>query len=335
MPAFLGMARLRQLAGDWTGAHAQLDALAGLCDESNAPQVMPAIAAARARLWAEEGRLDRAAEWAAGTGLIGMPSIAFPQEPVASLVAQVLAILGRNAEAEAVLAPLLESARAGGRTGRLIEWSALQAVVLQRAGRGTEARVVLEDGTRAGRAGGLRPDLCRPGRDHGRPSARAGGHAAAGRQGRTARIHPEPSVGLLAELRARAGVCRPGIVTTCRRPARAAEQPGVSCARAAGAWPTPTRRSPASSWSLSTPSRPTCATSTRSSAPHTAPKPSPAPASCDCYRRLGEGAHTLAAARVLPASRNSLSALAPRALHLPTFLAAGRNLPTPLRPSQR
>ncbi len=138
----LGLARLRLALGDPTGAESILEEAAALC--GHAPPVPPLLEAWRAVVWARQGRLDAAEDWARGSGLDLAASLAFPDEERAFCLARVRAAQGRWGEAIQWLERLAASAEAGGRHGRLIQVSVLRAVALAAQGRRAEAAAALE-----------------------------------------------------------------------------------------------------------------------------------------------------------------------------------------------
>lgn len=128
LAAALGLSRLRLAGDDPAGAVAVLDEAIAL---SQHPPPIPALLeAARAAVWARQGRLEAAEDWAHHCRLDLAAPLAFPDEERALCLARVRAARGEWAEAEAWLERLAASAAAGGRYGRLIQVNILRATVI-------------------------------------------------------------------------------------------------------------------------------------------------------------------------------------------------------------
>jgi len=146
----VAMARIRQAEGD---PHEAL----GLLDEAErqfmgdfSPNVRP-IAAMKARLYARQGRLDEALDWARKQGLSPEGDLSYLREFEHITLARIL--LARNKsdpsesplrEAIRLLERLLKAAEEGGRMGIAIEILVLQALVYQTLSQLTAALLPLQ-----------------------------------------------------------------------------------------------------------------------------------------------------------------------------------------------
>ncbi len=136
----VAQARLLEAAGDMEGALGLLDEAERLFVRTPLPDARP-LAAMKARIWAAQGRVPEALEWARERGLSVDDDLSYlhefehvtlarvfiaqgEQEGAASAVHDALALLGR----------LLTAAEQGGRTGSAIEILALQALAHQAHG---------------------------------------------------------------------------------------------------------------------------------------------------------------------------------------------------------
>ena len=138
----LGLARVHRARGEWKAGMAALQEAEDLCRRLHMPDLLPAVAAARARLECERGDLA-AIGWAAGCGLNARGEPPYPREGEALVLARALLLQGRIIAAEHLLGSLLAAVEAGGRHGRSIEILALQPRAAQAAGRTSEALVIL------------------------------------------------------------------------------------------------------------------------------------------------------------------------------------------------
>ena len=136
----VAMARIRHASGDLAGALELLDEAERVYNGDFFPDVRP-IAALRARMWIEQGAVDRALGWAADRGLSPDDELSYLREFEHITVARLLLIQARmtraapmTVTAKQFLARLLLAAQAGGRTGSVIEIHALQALVAHQAG---------------------------------------------------------------------------------------------------------------------------------------------------------------------------------------------------------
>jgi LuxR family maltose regulon positive regulatory protein len=144
LPGTIGLARTRRALGDWDGAFAALDELAGFCSGSEAQFILPTVEAFRASLWVTQGNLAEAADWAASSGLSVDDELAYFQENVHLVLARVLLAQGDLSGATRLLARLLTATEAGKRTGRLIEVLMLQAMAFHAQGKQAKALAALQ-----------------------------------------------------------------------------------------------------------------------------------------------------------------------------------------------
>jgi LuxR family transcriptional regulator, maltose regulon positive regulatory protein len=131
---YLAQARLCQTLGDWDGALALLDEAEPQFVRSPLPEFR-SVVALRAQVWAAQGRVAEALQWAAERGLSPDDEFGYSGEFEHLTLAKALlarhdaAPLADSArEALGLLERLLAGAHAGGRTGTVIEILAMQAL---------------------------------------------------------------------------------------------------------------------------------------------------------------------------------------------------------------
>lgn len=134
------MARIRQAEGDLEGALDLLDKAEALYDANFSPNVRP-IAARKARLWLDQGRLDESLGWVRAQGLSVENEPSYLHEFDHITLARVLLACYQNdrapgsiSEVARLLERLLKAAEAGGRNGSAIEILVLQAIVYHAQG---------------------------------------------------------------------------------------------------------------------------------------------------------------------------------------------------------
>ncbi|TFC51217.1 LuxR C-terminal-related transcriptional regulator [Cryobacterium shii] len=137
---FVAMARIRQTEGDFDAALDLLGTAEGLYRRGFFPEVRP-IAAIRARIWIEQGRLAEALAWVTGQGLSVNEDLTYLREFGHITLARLL-IAQQRADprgsiqaATGLLDRLLVAAEAGGRTGSANEILILQALAQEAQGR--------------------------------------------------------------------------------------------------------------------------------------------------------------------------------------------------------
>ncbi|MGD8624706.1 MAG: LuxR C-terminal-related transcriptional regulator [Anaerolineae bacterium] len=147
------MCALRVLfsAGDMDGVQAIVHKVKDRARKSGLPPwVMGQMAAWQARLWLVQGKLEEAAQWGAGRGLLAggepqlLPDIDYFLLIEYLVVARILIAQERLDEAGRLLAHLLQAAEAGDRTTRVIEVLLLQALAWAAGGEPTQAMAPLE-----------------------------------------------------------------------------------------------------------------------------------------------------------------------------------------------
>jgi LuxR family maltose regulon positive regulatory protein len=123
----VAMARLRAAQGDLNGALALLDEAERRYVSDFSPNVRP-IAALMTRVWLAQGRLSEASEWAREKGLSAQDDLGYLREFEHITLARVLLAQSKSepagrsgSEAIGLLHRLFEAARAGERTGSVIE----------------------------------------------------------------------------------------------------------------------------------------------------------------------------------------------------------------------
>ncbi|MFL6135662.1 MAG: LuxR C-terminal-related transcriptional regulator [Nocardioidaceae bacterium] len=131
----LAMARLRQAEGDLAGAVTLLDEAERLFVPDFHPEVRP-VAAWRARVWAAQGRIAEALDWATSRGLSAQDELSYLLEfehvtLARALLAQHLVERGTGGalrDATGLLERLLTAAEEGGRIGTVLEVLVLLAL---------------------------------------------------------------------------------------------------------------------------------------------------------------------------------------------------------------
>jgi LuxR family transcriptional regulator, maltose regulon positive regulatory protein len=130
--AFLVLARVLLARGDAGGA---AEGLARAEAAGRGRTIMTDLAglhrSVQVRLWLHQGDVAAARQWADARGLSAGDPPSFRQEPDHLTLTRILLAEGRRTEAQTLLARLAPAAAAGGRTGRLIEILALQALALR------------------------------------------------------------------------------------------------------------------------------------------------------------------------------------------------------------
>jgi LuxR family transcriptional regulator, maltose regulon positive regulatory protein len=149
---YLSMARLQQALRKSTGALATLEELAHLTQQRNfVASVLARAAAAKARVWLDQGDLITAVRWAETCGLRADDEPNYPQEGEYLTLARVLMAQGQEDpsgrhldDALGLLDRLLRAAEDGGRMGSVIEILVLRALALEKQGDPSEALAALE-----------------------------------------------------------------------------------------------------------------------------------------------------------------------------------------------
>lgn len=163
---YTATAALRQASGDLDGAVAMLDYAEPLFLPGYFPDVRP-IAAARARVWILQGRLDDARAWARERGFTPADPPAYLAEYDQLTLARLLVAEGDARAALELLDRVVDGARAAGRDGSLVEGRLVRALAHQANGAADAAAAdlaaALTDGVPAG--------FCRLFLDEGRPMA--------------------------------------------------------------------------------------------------------------------------------------------------------------------
>jgi LuxR family maltose regulon positive regulatory protein len=143
-------ARLDQAEGDLEGALSLLDEAQRLFIRTPLPEVRP-VPALKARIWAMQGRVAEASEWARERGLSVDDDLSYLREFEHVTLARVLIaqyeserVDGAVHDAARLLERLLHAAEQGGRTGSVIEILAVQALAHQARGDTTLALAPLE-----------------------------------------------------------------------------------------------------------------------------------------------------------------------------------------------
>ncbi|PKQ19237.1 MAG: helix-turn-helix transcriptional regulator [Actinobacteria bacterium HGW-Actinobacteria-6] len=138
----VAQARLREAQGDPEGALGLLDEAERLFIRTPLPDARP-LTALKARIWATQGRLTEAAEWARERGLSVDDDLSYLHEFEHVTLARVLIARG-ELEAIGLLERLLQAAEEGGRIGSSIEILVLQALAHHAQGDTSAALAPLE-----------------------------------------------------------------------------------------------------------------------------------------------------------------------------------------------
>jgi LuxR family maltose regulon positive regulatory protein len=146
----VAMARLREAQGDIDGALELLEDAEHRYVSEYHPDLRPA-AALRARIWAVQGRVDEALDWAHERRLSAEDNLSYLHEFEHITLARMLlaqaqqdGAAGPTSTAMLLLERLLAAAEEGGRTGSMIEILILQSLAHQRAGDVPAALVPLQ-----------------------------------------------------------------------------------------------------------------------------------------------------------------------------------------------
>jgi LuxR family maltose regulon positive regulatory protein len=139
------LASVLQAQGDANGARDALDQAARVLEEKLVdPEARRRWEAHQVRWWLSQGDIAAARRWVSTRQLDPEDALSFAQELPHISLARVLITQNNLDTALDLLARLADAAKTGGRLGRLIEISILQAVTLERQGRTAQALVVLE-----------------------------------------------------------------------------------------------------------------------------------------------------------------------------------------------
>lgn len=138
---YLTLARLRRATGDDQGALSALDEFERLAEQRRYASIfVEKGAAARAREWLWQGRVDLAARWAEASGLSADDSeLLYPSQDAYLTLARVLIARRNTRQLLQLLNRLSQSAEAGGRIGDVIEILILTGLALQLQGNTAEA----------------------------------------------------------------------------------------------------------------------------------------------------------------------------------------------------
>ena len=147
----VAQARLNEAQGDLEGALGLLDEARALCSSGRLCRTSRPISALKARIWAAQGRVTEALEWARERGLSVDDDLSYLHEFEHITLARVLIaryeserVDGAVHDAARLLERLLHAAEEGGRIGSAIEILALQALAHQAQGDTSSALAPLE-----------------------------------------------------------------------------------------------------------------------------------------------------------------------------------------------
>lgn len=156
LPAGVSLAKLHSARRDEVAALAALQQVEQLT-QSITPLAVPLLDALRAVIWARQGRLADAIHWAQRVPQQPSDGLWLIHEMLRMAAARVF-YLGRQTEhALSILESIIQPARASGRTSRLLEALALQALAYQDLGNAEQALTSLEQALSLGsRSGHLR-----------------------------------------------------------------------------------------------------------------------------------------------------------------------------------
>jgi len=147
----MAQARLKLAQGNWDDAVDLLDEAERLYTLTPLP-IVPAIAAQRARIWIQQGKLDDAQAWAAGAALTPDGELSYLREYDYITLARLLIARYQHEGTDALwvdalhlLDRLHDAAAAGNRTGHRIHILILQARAYQAAGQINHALTALQN----------------------------------------------------------------------------------------------------------------------------------------------------------------------------------------------
>jgi LuxR family maltose regulon positive regulatory protein len=133
-PGLISLARLRQVRGDHHGALELAGKAVEVAQRASAHWVLSRNQAFEARLFLEQGDLERARRWARIHGFDTADRVDALRWPEYAVAARIYLESGDVAAALGVLDSLLELAESAGHTARAIKTLAQRAVALERAG---------------------------------------------------------------------------------------------------------------------------------------------------------------------------------------------------------
>ncbi len=138
------LALVRQASGDAVGAHQALQRAAQIAEQHANTAVIVRVATFEARLGLRRGQPEIAARWAQTYNIRAEDELSDWLEIEHTTLARWLIAQGKAAEALHLLERLLNAAEAAGRTGRVIEVLALQALAFQSQSNSSRAQTALE-----------------------------------------------------------------------------------------------------------------------------------------------------------------------------------------------
>ncbi len=156
--AFTSMSAVRLARGEYDEAEAAMEQAVAL-DRAHPSHRTYTVRreAVEARLWAKLGRFDVAEKWIAELDGRLFGGVVY-RERLYTEAARLRLVQGRAKDALAILEPLHEPAREGGRYGLLIQMQAIRSVALREVGRTEDALVSLTEALEIGaREGHVRP----------------------------------------------------------------------------------------------------------------------------------------------------------------------------------
>lgn len=140
---YLSLARVKQAQTDPQAALQLTRQVEQLARRYNSPFWTAQAAAAQARLWIAAGQLEAAEQWAQTYQLKPQGELSYLYEVEYTTLARLLIAQAKFDEALALLERLRQAAEAGGRTGRVIEVLALQALAYQAQAKTDQANASL------------------------------------------------------------------------------------------------------------------------------------------------------------------------------------------------
>ena len=142
--------------GKLSGAEEVIESTENLARKHNIPLwASSSLSAWKARIWLAQGELKQASQWAEAYQLDPDVEPEYQHDMAYSVCARVLIVQGRLDVVEGLLHRLLEAAKAGGRTSRVIELLILQSLAAQSAGDTPRALSALEQALDLGREEGF------------------------------------------------------------------------------------------------------------------------------------------------------------------------------------
>ncbi len=154
--SYLCLIRILFSRGDLAGGQEIVKKIESLNREFDVPPwITNQMAAWKVRIWLAQHKLETASQWIQDRGLNANGDLTYLDEMAYIALARILMAQGRLDETTELLQRLLEPAKAGGRTTRVIEMLILQVLVFQAGGDIDRAMITLEQALTLAEPGGF------------------------------------------------------------------------------------------------------------------------------------------------------------------------------------